>query len=135
MHDDGMGLLPLSACWVDPTQNPYFLGVLQQRILNFRQRSFTCWQSQCNREHDLDGWPRFSMSVNEAARLNDTPVSSLPSDVDAADMAAFVPFGPRAHRTTPASSWHTNSTHRQVRLASSCVSWDLGNYTAPWGAG
>ncbi|CAL8467392.1 g6929 [Coccomyxa elongata] len=65
------------------------------------------------RQHNLDGWPRFSMSVNKAARSADTPVSSLPSDVDAADMAAFVPFGPRAHRTTPASSWHTHSTHRQ----------------------
>ncbi|BDA42965.1 hypothetical protein COCOBI_03-8580 [Coccomyxa sp. Obi] len=65
------------------------------------------------KEHNLDGWPRFSMSVNEAARSDDTPVSSLPSDVDAADMAAFVPFGPRAHRTTPASSWRTHSTHRQ----------------------
>ncbi len=63
----------------------------------------------------MEGWPRLSMSVNEAARSNDVPATSLPSDVAAADMAAFVPFGPRAHRTTPASSWRTASVHTKPR--------------------
>lgn len=69
-----------------------------------------------HREHNLEGWPRLSMSVNEAARSDGVPATSLPSDVDAADMAAFIPFGPKAHRTTPASSWRTNSVHARPRL-------------------
>lgn len=81
------------------------------------------------REHNLEGWPRLSLSVNDAARSEGVPVSisSLPSDVDAAEMAAFVPFGPKAHRTTPASSWRTNSVHTMPRRQVSHLSWGILN--------